>query len=263
VIVYGAAKRLADGARCAVRREETLEGIVKLISSIVFAAAVSLVAGPAEAGIFYRSIPDLTVAPSLAEGVCSTCSGSGNQWTGEAFTLSSTETVRSIEFTVAAATFPTSVTLGFYDLGLSMTVGSQVGANFTLSTSSFVTITPGSQPTNIVTALLGGSGQTLAAGTYLLFITSSNLALPAYQGAGNGIYVENYPLEDLAPGQTYQSLGNNRDIGVALSNSVPETSTWAMMAVGFACLALAGMRNRFALGPLRLALVDGQPAGKT
>jgi hypothetical protein len=223
-------------------RKEMLKGTMKLTSLVVFAAAVAVVAAPAEAGIFYQSIPDLTVAPNLPEGSCSTCSGHGSRWTGEVFSLSSTETVRSIEFTVATATFPTSVRLGFYDLGSSMTVGSQVGANFTLSTSSFVTITPGTQPTNIVTALLAGSGQTLTAGTYLLFITSSNLALPAYFGDGNGVFVDDGVL-DLAPGQTYQPIGNSYDIGVALSNSVPEPSTWAMMAAGFACLGLAGLRR--------------------
>ena len=123
---------LAPRAKC--EREKMLEGTVKLFSSVLFAVAVGLVAAPAEAGIFYQSIPDLTVAPNIPEGYCSTCSASGNQWIGEVFTLSSTETVRSIEFTVATATFPTSVTLGFYDLGNSMTVGPQVGPNFTLST---------------------------------------------------------------------------------------------------------------------------------
>ena len=202
-----------------------------------------MVAAPAEAGVFYQSIPDLTVAPNIPEGACSTCSGHGDQWVGEAFSLSSTETVRSIQFTVATATFPTSVTLGFYDVGGSMTVGAQVGANFTLSTSSFETITPGTQPTNIVTAVLEGSGETLTAGTYLLFITNtSDLALPEYLGGGNGIFVRNGPPE-VAPGQTYILLGNSFDIGVALSNSVPEASTWAMMAVGFAGLGFAGLRR--------------------
>jgi len=124
-----------------------------------------------------------------------------------------------------------------------MTVGSQVGTNFTLSTSSFETITPGSQPTNIVTAVLGGSGQALAAGTpYLLFITSSNLALPEYLGSGNGIFIDDGTM-DLAPGQTYKLVGNSYDIGVALSNSVPETSTWAMMTIGFAGLGFAALRR--------------------
>lgn len=163
---------------------------MKLTLSVLFAAAVAAVTAPAEAGIFYQSIPDLTVAPNIAEGSCSTCNASSNQWTGEVFSLSSTETVRSIEFTAATASFPTSVTLGFYELGGSMTIGPQVGANFTLSTSSFVTFTPGSQPTNVVTADLSGSGQTLTAGTYLLFITGSNLALPEYLGGGNGVFCQ-------------------------------------------------------------------------
>ena len=209
----------------------------------LFAAALAVVAAPAGAGVFYQSIPDLTVAPNIPEGSCSTCSPFVSQWTGEAFSLSATETVRSIVFTVATATFPTSVTLGFYDVGASMTVGSQVGTNFALSTSSYETITPGTQPTNIVTAVLGGGGETLTAGTYLLFITNnSNLALPEYLGGGNGIFIRN-GVPELAPGQSYILLGNSFDIGVALSNSVPEVSTWAMMAAGFAGLGFAGLRR--------------------
>ncbi len=140
---------------------------------------------------------------------------------------------------MATAAFPASVTLGFYDLGGSITVGAQVGANFTLSTSSYVT----TMPANIVTALLPGSGRTLTAGTYLLFITSSNLALPEYLGSGNGIFVDDGVL-DLAPGQAYKPLGNSYDIGVALSNSVPEPSTWAMLLLGFAGLGFSGYRRR-------------------
>lgn len=222
---------------------ETQGAIVKLILPGLFAAALAVAIAPAEAGVFYQSIPDLTVAPNVAEGSCSTCISSGSQWTGEMFSLSSAETVRSIVFTAATATFPASVTLGFYDVGGSMTVGAQVGANFTLSTSSYETIAPGSQPTNIVTAVLGGGGETLTAGTYLLFITNnSNLALPEYLGSGNGIFVREGAPE-LAPGQTYTLLGNGYDIGVALSNGVPETPTWAMMAVGFAGLGFAGLRR--------------------
>lgn len=215
---------------------------MKLVLPGLAAAALAAFSTSVDAGVFYQSIPDLTVAPNIPEGGCSTCSGSGNQWLGEEFSLSSNETVRSIQFTAATATFPTSVTLGFYDVGGSMTVGSQVGTNFTLSTSSYETITPGTQPTNVVTAVLGGSGQSLTAGTYLLFITSSNLALPEYLGSGKGIFVDDGVL-DLAPGQTYQLIGNSYDIGVALSNSVPEASTWAMMTTGFAGLGFAALRR--------------------
>jgi hypothetical protein len=161
------------------------------------------------------------------------------------------ETVRSIEFAVAAATFPTSVTLGFYGVGGSMSVGAPVGSNFTLSTASYETITPGSQPTNLVTAYLAGSGQTLDAGNYLLFITNPiDLALPEYLNDGKGIFIINQPLAD---GATYKPLGNGFDLGVALSNSVPEPSTWAMMLAGFAGLSFASYRasRRTAAASLR------------
>jgi hypothetical protein len=214
---------------------------VKIFWSSILGAALATVSASANAGVFYSSIPDLTVAPNVAEGACSTCISSGLQWAGEAFSLSSTETVRSIEFAVAAATFPTSVTLGFYGVGGSMSVGAQVGSNFTLSTASYETITPGSQPTNLVTAYLAGGGQTLDAGSYLLFITNPiDLALPEYLNDGKGIFIINQPLAD---GATYKPIGNGFDLGVALSNSVPEPSTWAMMLVGFAGLGYAGYRR--------------------
>jgi hypothetical protein len=101
-----------------------------------------------------------------------------------------------------------------------MSVGAQVGSNFTLSTASYETITPGSQPTNLVTAYLAGGGQTLDAGSYLLFITNPiDLALPEYLNDGKGIFIINQPLAD---GATYKPIGNGFDLGVALSNSVPE-----------------------------------------
>jgi hypothetical protein len=217
------------------------EAAVKTYWSGILVAVLVAMSGSAGAGVFYSSIPDLTIAPNLPEGVCSLCSGSGLQWAGERFSLSSTETVRSIEFAVAAATFPSSVTLGFYDVGSSMSVGAQVGSSFTLSTASYETITPGTQPTNLVTAYLAGGGQILVAGSYLLFITNStDLALPAYLNDGNGIFIRNQPL---AQGAIYQAIGNGYDLGVALSNTVPEPSTWAMMLIGFAGLGYAGYRR--------------------
>jgi hypothetical protein len=214
---------------------------MKTFWSSILGAALAVLSASANAGVFYSSIPDLTVAPKYAEGVCSLCGGHGVQWAGEEFSLSSTETVRSIEFAVATATFPTSVTLGFYGVGGAMTVGAQVGSSFTLSTASYETITPGSQPTNLVTAYLAGGGQTLAAGSYLLFLTNpTDLALPAYAGDGNGIYIDSQPL---AAGATYKAIGNGYNLGVALSNSVPEASTWALMVLGFAGLGFAGYRR--------------------
>ena len=51
------------------------------------AAALAMLSTSVDAGVFYQSIPDLTVAPNIAEGSCSTCSGHGSQWTGEMFSL--------------------------------------------------------------------------------------------------------------------------------------------------------------------------------
>jgi hypothetical protein len=88
---------------------------------------------------------------------------------------------------------------------------------------------------------LAGGGQTLDAGSYLLFITNPiDLALPEYLNDGKGIFIINQPLAD---GATYKPIGNGFDLGVALSNSVPEPSTWAMMLVGFAGLGYAGYRR--------------------
>ena len=84
-------------------------------------------------------------------------------------------------------------------------------------------------------------GQILVGGSYLLFITNStDLALPAYLNDGNGIFIRNQPL---AQGAIYQAIGNGYDLGVALSNTVPEPSTWAMMLLGFAGLGYAGYRR--------------------
>ena len=89
--------------------------------------------------------------------------------------------------------------------------------------------------------IFGGGGQTLDAGSYLLFITNpTDLALPEYLNDGKGIFIINQPLAD---GATYKPIGNGFDLGVALSNSVPEPSTWAMMLVGFAGLGYAGYRR--------------------
>jgi hypothetical protein len=65
------------------------------------------------------------------------------------------------------------------------------------------------------------------------------LALPEYLNDGKGIFIINQPLAD---GATYKPIGNGFDLGVALSNSVPEPSTWAMMLVGFAGLGFVSYR---------------------
>jgi hypothetical protein len=227
---------------------ERQEAIVKLVLRGVFAAALAVVAAPAGAGVFYQSIPDLTVTPSIPEGFCSTCSGSSAQWIGEAFTLSALETVRSVTFTVTTGAalkpaWPVPVTLDFFqNTGV-------VGANLfdhTFSTSSFASVIAPTPDFDIVSVNIGGTGLSLAPGDYLIFLTNpTDLFIPAYSnlGLGTGVVVDSPTLQ---AGDAFGSLGSERDIGVALSNSpvVPEASSWAMMTIGFAGLGFAALRRR-------------------
>ena len=227
---------------------------MKHVLAGLFAAALAAVAAPADAGVFYQSIPDLTVTPSIPEGFCSTCSGSSAQWVGEAFTLSVPETVRSVTFTVttgAAMTpaWPVPVTLDFFQNS-----GAAVGANLydhTYSTSSFASVIAPTPDFDIVSVNIGGAGLSLAAGNYLIFLTNpTDLYIPAYSNLGlaTGVYVDSTTLQ---AGDAFGSLGSKRDIGVALSNTpvVPEASTWAMMTIGFAGLAVVVLRRRRRLAP--------------
>ena len=64
-----------------------------------------------------------------------------------------------------------------------------------------------------------------------------DFALPAYSGAGpaDGVYVNGL----LDAGAIYLPLGSGRDIAVALATpAVPEPSTWALIALGFAAFGV-------------------------
>ncbi len=211
--------------------------------------ALQTLFAPAQAGVFYQSIPDMTVAPSLP-GVCSTCGGSGQQWVGELFSLSATEKVASVTFTTDAQFWPNSpVTISFFnDFGGffgNYLLGSQIFSNsFSSPYASDQTLKTGP---HLVTINLGGPGLTLTPGSYAIFITNpTNLALPAYSdlGLADGVYVQDGPL---VGGAKYLFEGSGRDWAVALSNSsvggVPEASTWALMLLGFGGLGLVGYRR--------------------
>jgi hypothetical protein len=87
LIAPGAAKCFADLMRSRWREETPRGTIVKIFLPGLAAAALAMFSTSVDAGVFYQSVPDLTVAPNIAEGSCSTCSGHGSQWTGEMFSL--------------------------------------------------------------------------------------------------------------------------------------------------------------------------------
>jgi hypothetical protein len=222
---------------------------MKYTSNLLALVAFGALLAPAQAGIFYQSIPDMTVAPSLP-GVCSTCSGSSDQWVGEKFSLTSTETVASVSFTAGPQYWPAgSVTLSFFkNFGYyfgSYLLGDQLySQSFSAPYASDQLLGTGPY---LVSINLGGAGLTLTPGDYLIFITNPvDLGLPAYSnlGAGDGVYVDGL----LEPGAAYLPEGSGRDWAVALSNSsvgsVPEPSVWAMMTIGFAGLGYVGSRRR-------------------
>ena len=243
---------------------ETQGAIVKFILPGLFAAALAVVAAPADAGVFYQSIPSFYVTPSIPEGFCSNCTGHGYQWVGEAFTLGAPETVRSVTFTVttgAAATpaWPVPVTLDFFQN--TGAVGPNLYDN-TFSTSSFASVIAPTPNFDIVTVNIGGAGLSLAAGDYLLFLTNPvDLYIPAYSGLGpeTGVYVDSMTLQ---AGDAFGSLGSERDIAIALSNTpaVPEASTWAMMVLGFRRSGFRGFTpNEAFRGRRRLRLSERLP----
>jgi hypothetical protein len=214
---------------------------MKIYASGLLAATLAVFAAPVSAGVFYQSIPDLTIAPNKMD-YCSTCSPSQEQSVGQTFALSSSETVRNVTFTVSPKFWPTPVTLGFYvDTGA-------VGANLYQHTfSTFASDIPLATGPDLVTVKLGGGGLALSAGSYILFVTNPiNLTIPAYQDNPNGVYVAG-ALQD---GSAYSLIGNHYELAVALSDTVPEASTWAMMAIGFAGLGLAGCRRTRPLGAI-------------
>jgi hypothetical protein len=220
---------------------------VKLVLSGLFAAAVAVVAAPAGAGVFYRSIPDLTVTPNVLD-YCSPCAGGFPQSIGEVFSLGASETVRSVTFAIdstprlSGPIWPVPVTLSFFDFAPGA-VGAPVVSEMFSSYASDVPVSAAG--TDVVTVNLTGGGLALSAGSYELFITNplGSLYVPAYQNLsnGNGISVGGTLAENAA----YQLIGNHYDMGVALSNSpvVPESSTWAMMTIGFAGLGVAALRR--------------------
>lgn len=192
--------------------------------------AVSAYASQLKAAVVYQSLPDLTVQANT-NGWCSSCGG--NYRVYDTFTLSTASTLSQLTFAVTTGyNFPSTVTVGFYNLASGNTPGSQI-ASYDFTTSSFVSTVNTAYSTTLVTVNL--PSLLLSAGSYdISFYNPSNLAVPGYTKSG---------------GQLYQSgVGFHTDQVAAFSlsagaaSAVPEPATWGMMLVGFG--ALGGVLRR-------------------
>lgn len=200
---------------------------------------------PANAATIFQSISDLAAAPA-ANGLCSQCNFTGipdGQDVGESFTLVGAATATTASFDVSTQHFwPTAVTLSIFQDG-----GTSIGTNiFSQTYTTFLSDVSTGFDSDVVTVDLG-SGVSLAAGNYLIFITNpDNLGLPVFsQSPSHGVHtaVGSGATSPPASGTAYLPLGD--DIGVGLYGvvAVPEPATWAMMLIGFGSLG-AVMRHR-------------------
>src|SRR5262249_19497135 len=141
----------------------------------------------------YQSIPNLNamIYESSQSDCCTDFENVGivSQFIGQAFSVQSAATARSITFAVDIYNgTPPSVTLGIYT-DQAGTVGTNL-YNYTFTQSQFLDIRPQTNgplnPSELITVdLTYGVG--LTAGNYLLFMFNPNyLGIPAYTGPGLG-----------------------------------------------------------------------------
>jgi hypothetical protein len=176
---------------------------------------------------------------------CAATVGRGDEFAAQLFTLSSTATINEGAFSDVVLSLPTasSVNYAFYaDVG-----GLPSGAALESGSASLTTTSadPG-LPSYLNTFHIASI--TLGTGSYFFAIqaVTSNFGDYLQQGL-----VTSGAAETNDGGLTwsagYENLIGGAELGgisVAVGNTVPEASTWAMMGLGFAGLAFAGFRSR-------------------
>jgi hypothetical protein len=226
--------------------------------TIFLTAGLVAFAMPAKATIIYQSIPDLT-ANGNATIICSQCEGDG-QSAGQTVVLSSPSVAKSVTFSVVPYIpgsgfisgdwgWPVSVTIGIYQAGNGV-VGKEV-FNSTFTASQFISDTPTSNRTNLVTVDLG-DGVSLAAGAYDVFLTNpTTLALSTYANLGSGglIWVGPGTSATLTGDTVFSYLpitSTLLDTGLSISSTsaIPLPTTSTMVITGFGALGLLGWQKR-------------------
>lgn len=192
------------------------------------AAAIIASASGGNAATLYQSLPDLTVAPTVA-GYCSSCNPFLQFRIYDTFTLAQDATVNRVTFALDTGFYAgNSVNLGFFNLAGALP-GTAI-ANYTFAPSQFVSVAPiaafGQRSGALVTVDIGALA--LGAGSYdISFFNPAGLSIPGYANPGGKLYQSGnfFQASQFYPGQS---------AAFALTGTaVPEPASWALMIIGF------------------------------
>lgn len=192
----------------------------------------------ADAAVVYQSVPSFALGTSV-NGYCSDCftNNMSVQEPLDEFTLTSAANITSLELATYTGgdgyVSSTPFTFEVYD----STHTSIIYSSGLLAPSLVAT----NGTDSIVTAAL--SGLNLSAGTYWAGFLGDGLIVSAFYG-GNGSLIFTTP----DTGTVTAENGDPQDLGFQLNGTfvaaVPETSTWAMMVLGFAAVGFMAYRRK-------------------
>ena len=219
---------------------------MNLKALLLGAAALAGSSVAAQAGWVYDNLNTTT-----GNGDCSfstTCAGSlgrGDEFAAQLFTLSSTATINEGAFSDIVPSLPTasSVNYAFY-----ADVGGLPGGAALESGSATLTTTSADPSVPSYLETFSIANITLGTGSYFFAVqaVTSNFGDYLQQGLVPSGAAETHD-GGLTWSAGYENSSNGAELGgisVAVGSSVPEPSTWAMIGLGFAGLALAGFRSR-------------------
>jgi hypothetical protein len=228
---------------------------------LILFVAVSIATAPALAGTLYSSIPDLDVAPDgnvwYSGGIG--CSQVQCRFVVDKFSLRQASQISAVQFSVESNYGASEGPHPFSEIGFGIftdnngTPGTGLFNEGTGAGVTGVSYTQTAFGTTIVTApVFTWALFNLPAGNYWIdFVAQDSLAIPGYAGGPGDLLTDNvpYPYTFVPRGD---SVGFTIFGGPARPLPFPETSTWAMMLIGFAGLGYASYRSTrrtAAIGP--------------
>jgi hypothetical protein len=219
---------------------------MNLKALLLGAAALAVSSVAAQAAWFYNNLNTTTGAGDCSfSTTCAADFGRGDEFAAQLFTLSSTATINKGAFSDIVFSGPTasSVNYAFYADVAGLPGGAALeSGSATLTTTSADPSVPSYLETFSIASI------TLGTGSYFFAVqaVTSNSGDFLQQGLVTSGAAETHD-GGLTWSAGYENSSNGGELGgisVAVGSAVPEPSTWAMMLLGFAGLALAGFRAR-------------------